>query len=167
MLRRRLFGERFEPWEEFERMLRRPLAEIDEILAPLQTRRLLPVIPQAEVFVPAAECFTKDKQLIVKMELPGVEPKQVEVLVTGNRLVIKGEKREERKVEEGELFFREIARGRFERSFELPEGVKKEQVNATYQNGVLEIVVPAPALEAARKVPVEIQEGGKKAIKAA
>ena len=117
--------------------------------------------------MPAVECFTKDKQLIMKVELPGVDPKQVEVMVTGNRLAIKGEKREERKIEEGEYFFREIARGRFERTFELPEGVKKEQVNATYQNGVLEVTVPAPALETARKVPVEIQEAGKKTIKAA
>jgi HSP20 family protein len=168
MLRRRsLLGEAFEPWEAFERMLRRPLAEIDEILAPLTTRRLLPALPRAEAFVPAAECFAKDKQLIVKMELPGVDPKQVEVLVTGNTLTIKGEKKEERKIEETDYFFREVAAGRFERSFTLPEGVKKEQVVAAFQNGVLEITVPTPALEAGRKVPIEIHETGKKAIKAA
>lgn len=167
MLRRRnLFGEGIEPFADFERLFR-PLGEFGELMTPWTTRRLLPAVPVAREFVPAVECYTKDKQLILKAELPGVDPKMVEIGVVGNLLTIKGDKKEERKVEEENVFFREITRGHFERTFELPEGVKKEQIAATYQNGVLEIVVPAASLETARKVPIEIQETGKKAIKAA
>jgi HSP20 family protein len=167
MLRRRsLFGEGVEPFAEFERLLR-PFGEMGELMAPWTTRRLLPAVPLAHEFVPAVECYTKDKQLILKVELPGVDPKLVEVGVVGNMLTIKGEKKEERKIEEENVFFREITRGRFERAFELPEGVKKDQVVATFQNGVLEVTLPAVGIETARKVPIEIQEIGKKTIKAA
>lgn len=168
MLRRRsLFGEGLEPFAEFERLFRRPFGELGEALAPWTTRRLLPGVPMGEEFVPAVECYTRDKQLILKAELPGVEPKYVEVAIIGNMLTIKGEKKEERKIEEESVYFREIARGKFERSFELPEGVKKEQITATFQNGVLEVALPAVGLEAMRKVPIEVHEAGKKAIKAA
>jgi HSP20 family protein len=168
MLRRRsLFGEGMEPFAEFERLFRRPFGELGEFLPQWTTQRLLPAVPVAAEFMPAVECYTKDKQLYLKVELPGVDPKLVEVAVVGNMLTIKGEKKEERKLEEENVFFREIARGRFERTFQLPEGVKKEQINATFQNGVLEVVLPAAGIEAARKVPIEIQELGKKTIKAA
>ena len=167
MLRRRsLFGEGMEPCGEFERLFRRPFGELGEILAPWSTRRLLPAAVTEE-FVPAVECIMKDKQLILKAELPGVDPKEVEVAVLGKMLTIKGEKKRERAVEEENIYFREIVRGRFERTFELPEGVKKEQINATFLNGVLEITLPAVGLDTARKVPIEIQEIGKKTIKAA
>lgn len=168
MLRRRsLFGEGIEPFAEFERLFRRPFGETGEWLTPWTTQRLLPAVPATAEFMPAVECYTKDKQLYLKAELPGVDPKQVEVTVVGNMLTIKGEKKEERKLEEENVYFREIARGHFERTFQLPEGVKKEQINATFQNGVLEVVLPATGIETARKVPIEIQEPGKKTIKAA
>ena len=168
MLRRRnLFGEMFEPWREFDKLFGRPSGEWTEFPNLLSTRRLLAPPTGEAVFVPPVECYTKDKQLVLKAELPGVDPKMVEVAIVGNLLTIKGEKKEERKIEEESLYFREIARGRFERTFELPEGVKKEQIVATFQNGVLEVVLPAMGLETARKVPIEVQEIGKKTIKAA
>jgi HSP20 family protein len=167
MLRRRsLFGEGIEPFAEFERLFR-PLTEMGELMTPWTTRRLLPALPVAREFVPAVECYYKDKQLVLKAELPGVDPKMVEIGVIGNMLTIKGEKKEERKLEEENVFFREIARGHFERTFELPEGVKKDQIVATFQNGILEVTLPAAGIETARKVPIEVQEVGKKSIKAA
>jgi HSP20 family protein len=167
MLRRRsLFGEGVEPFAELERLFR-PFGETGELMAPWTTRRLLPAVPVTQEFIPAVECYTKDKQLFLRAELPGVDPKQVEVSIVGKMLTIKGEKKEEHKVEDESLYFREIARGRFERTFELPEGVKKEHIVATFQNGVLEVALPAVGIETARKVPIEIQEIGKKTIKAA
>jgi HSP20 family protein len=161
------FAEMFESWRDFDSLLRRVFGGPREMTFPLATRRLLPAAAAVGEFVPAVECFTRDRQLIVRAELPGVDPKQVEVAVTGNTLTIKGEKKEERKVEEGDLLFREISQGRFERSFELPQGVKAEQVRAAFVNGVLEITMPAAGLEPARKVPVEVTEPGKKTVKAA
>lgn len=167
MLRRRgLFGEGLEPFQELERLFRRPFGEFG-YAAPWPARPALPALHSEAEFMPAVECYTKEKMLILKAELPGVDPKAIEVAIVGNMLTIKGEKREERKVEEENVYFREISRGRFERTFELPEGVRKDQINAVFQNGVLEIVLPAAGIEASRKVPVEVVEIGKKSIKAA
>src|SRR5262245_60955232 len=66
-------------------------------------------------FVPPAEWFTRDKNLVVSVELPGVDPKDVEVTVAQDLLTIRGEKKQVRKTGEGVL--------RFERSFTLPDGV--------------------------------------------
>ncbi len=168
MLRRREpFAEMFESWRDFDSLLRRVMGGFGEFPLAVSARRLLPAVPETVDFVPAVECFTKDKQLILRAELPGIDPKQVEVSVVGNRVIIKGEKKEERQIKEEEYFFREFAQGRFERSFELPEGVKADQVKSTLQSGVLEVILPAAGIEAARKIPVELLEPGKKTVKAA
>jgi HSP20 family protein len=168
MLRRRdPFAEMFESWRDFDTLFRRIMGGVPELPVAPVGRRLLQVPRTGSEFLPAVECFTKDKELILRAELPGVDPKQVEVSIVGNTLLIKGEKKEERQVREEEIFFREIAQGRFERSFELPEGVKKEQIRASLQSGVLEVILPAAAIEPARKVPVDVLEAGKKTVKAA
>ncbi len=56
----------------------------------------------------------------------------------------------------------EIVYGSFERHFELPEGVKTDQMKATFANGILEVTVPAPALEKARKIEIEAQAAEEK-----
>jgi HSP20 family protein len=160
------FAELFESWKDLDHLFRR-LSVTRETPSMLSSRRLLPGVAGSIEFQPAVECYTKDKQLVLRAELPGIDPKAVEISVLGNTLTLKGEKKEERRVEEENVYIRETAEGRFERAFELPEGVRKDQVKATLQNGVLEVVIPAPAIEAARKVPLEVLETGKKTIRAA
>jgi HSP20 family protein len=161
------FAEMFESWRDFDGLFRRLMGERPGSFESLSPRRLMPVGAAGTDFLPAVECFTKDKQLVLRAELPGVDPKDLQVSVLGNSLIIKGEKKEERRVAETDVFFKEIVQGKFERSFDLPEGVKKEQVKACIQNGVLEIVLPAEAVEPERKVPVEVLEPGKKTVRAA
>lgn len=161
------FEEVFESWREFDDIVRRFFGGRQALPPVTGTRSLPPALPERAGFVPAVECFTRDRNLVFRVELPGVDSKDAEVCVLGNRLVIKGEKKEERKIEEEDLYLKEIVAGRFERSFDLPEGVKKDQVRAFFQNGVLEVTLPAPELEPARRVPIGTGETGKKAVKAA
>jgi HSP20 family protein len=91
-----------------------------------------------------------------------VDPKDIEVMITGTQLFLRGEKKEDHKVDEKDLFFQEVSRGRFERTFALPEGVKADQVKALFNNGVLELTMPSGMIEQARKVPVELGEVGKR-----
>ncbi len=123
--------------------------------------------PWAPVLQPAVECFARDKQIVVRAELPGVDPNAVEASVTGNQLMIRGEKHAEHQVDENDYFFQEVGYGKFERSFTLPAGVNTEGVKATHRNGVLEIVLPAEGMTAAKKVPIEIAGPERKSIKAA
>ncbi len=106
------------------------------------------------VLNPALESFVADGKLVIRVELPGIEPKDVEVMVTGHTLTIRG-KRERGHEEKGrEWFRREVHYGSFERSIELPEGIKPEELKASYRNGVLELTAPAPGSAEARKIPI-------------
>ncbi len=107
------------------------------------------------VLNPALESFVADGKLVFRVDLPGIEPKDVEVMVTGKTLTIRG-KREERSEDKGTDWFRsEVHYGSFERSFELPEAVKPEEITASYRNGVLELTAPMSESAPGRKIPIE------------
>jgi HSP20 family protein len=107
------------------------------------------------MWVPSIESYMKDGKLIVKAELPGVDAKDLDVTITDRELVMKGERKSE-KDEKGKGYsYREISYGSFERRFLLPEGVKTEELKATFNNGILEIAVPVPAVPKAKKIEVE------------
>lgn len=113
--------------------------------------------PQAQ-WAPPIEVLERDDKLVVRAELPGLSKDDVTVEVTDDLLTIGGERREER--EEAREGYRHSERryGRFSRSVPLPEGVSPEDVRCTFQNGVLEITMPAPQrVERGRRI--EIQGG--------
>ncbi len=112
--------------------------------------------PQPDEFRPPMECFLEDSKMTVRMELPGVDPKDLEVDLSGNRLTIRAP-REEKNPERTRRFIRrEMRYGTFERTMELPEGVKADSIRATYRDGVLELVTPVPKESQNREVKVQI-----------
>ena len=116
------------------------------------------------LWMPSIESYTKDGQLVFKAELPGVDPKDVDVSITDRELVIKGERKAEKGAKEEHYAYREIAYGSFERHFVLPEGVKTDELKAKFTNGILEITMPAPAVTKARKIEIETPKEEKKLI---
>lgn len=115
-------------------------------------------------WMPSVESYTKDNHLIFKAELPGVDPKDLDVSITDHELVIKGERKAEKSGKEEHYIYREINYGSFERHFVLPEGVKTDELKAKFSNGILEITVPAPAIVKARKIEIEAPKEEKKLI---
>lgn len=117
---------------------------------------------------PAVESGTSEGTLWVRVALPGVDPKDVELTVSENVLTIKGQRKAQSETKEENYFLREFAYGAFERSIVLPEGVDPAKVNAKYSNGMLEISVPAPISVAPKRVEIQVegQRGDQKAIKA-
>ena len=105
---------------------------------------------------PAVESFVRGDELVVRADLPGIDPKHVELAVEGNRLTIKGERKMVDEGKRGEEFYREVSYGRFERSMTLPTGVDADSVKATYHDGVLEVTMKAPKGMAAKKVPITV-----------
>ena len=106
--------------------------------------------------VPAIESFVREENLVVRADLPGIHPKNVELEVDGNRLTIKGERKAVKEGKEGEPHYREVSYGRFERSLALPDGVDADSVKATYHDGVLEVTMKAPKAMVPRKVSVTV-----------
>jgi HSP20 family protein len=112
-------------------------------------------------WIPSIDVVSRGDDLVIRAELPGIDPERdIEITVQGRTLTIRGERRQERR-EDGERAYRtELLYGAFMRAVPLPEGAKPEEIRATYENGVLEIVVPnAPATATTRKVPITGSSG--------
>jgi HSP20 family protein len=104
---------------------------------------------------PAVDVAENDKELTVRAELPGIDPKDLEVTVTGNQLVISGEKKESSEHEEKDFYHSETRYGSFRRTVPLPEGVDAEHVDAQYANGVLTLRLPKTAPAAQKRIEVK------------
>jgi HSP20 family protein len=122
--------------------------------------------PLSMGYSPQIESRVEDEKLYVRADLPGIDPKDVEVMVEGNQLTLRGERKAAHEGKEGNYFHREVRYGSFARSFTIPEGVNAEEVQATYRNGVLELCVPLPASVLPKKVSIAIegQTNGQKQI---
>jgi len=106
--------------------------------------------------LPMVESYVREGELIVRADLPGIDPKEVELAVEGHRLMIRGERKAKEERKEKDYFYREVAYGRFERALDLPEGVDMDSIKATYHDGVLEIKMKAPKEMASKKVPITV-----------
>jgi HSP20 family protein len=124
--------------------------------------------PVAEAgWYPEIDVFQKDNRLVIKIDLPGMKKEDVKVEVTDGHLAISGERQRETE-EKGREFYRcERESGSFYRAVPLPEGVRLEDVKATFADGVLEVSVPLPAKPEAKVRTVDIQESAKGAKSAA
>jgi len=111
-----------------------------------------------EGWEPAIESHVENGNLVVKADLPGIDPKEISISVTGNQLTIEGERKEEEKKEEKDYVYRELSYGKFSRTMELPAGVEADKVKAEYKDGVLKVTMPAPKEIAAKKIQIEAQK---------
>lgn len=97
---------------------------------------------------------TKDN-FVLKAELPGMDASDVNVSVSGNVLTIKGEKRKEEEEKDEHHYRAERYYGSFQRSFQLPSSMQAEKVEATFDKGVLRVILPK--VEEAKKKEIKIK----------
>lgn len=106
----------------------------------------------------AVEEFTEDGTLVVRAEMPGIDPeKDVEITISDGMLHICAERSEEEEKSGRHFQRRELRYGSFARSLPVPEGTDEGKITASYKDGMLEVRVPLPvakAAESARRVPV-------------
>ncbi len=144
-------------WDPFEE-LRTMQHEMDKMFNRFFGRE------EVQPWTPSMECYTKDNLLVFRAELPGMDPKDLDISVTERELIIKGERKAEKGTKEEDYVYKEINYGSFERHFVLPEGAKTDDLKAKYANGILEITVPAPAISKGRKIEIEAPKEEKKMI---
>lgn len=99
---------------------------------------------------------TKDR-LVVKADLPGVEPNDIDVSMLGNTLTITGERKRETETKEENFYQRELVSGVFQRQIELPQSVNVEGLKATYKNGILEISFQKREEAKPKQIKVDVQ----------
>ena len=102
----------------------------------------------------AGEAWDNDAEIVVRLEVPGLERGDIQVAVLGDWLRVSGEKRHDRAERWGHYYLRERAYGRFERVIPLPEDVDAGRARATCRNGVLTVRLPKAGRARARRVTV-------------
>jgi HSP20 family protein len=93
-------------------------------------------------WAPPVDIYETDNDIVVKAELPGIEPKDVEVKVEDNTLYLKGERKFEKETKEDNYHRVERSYGAFARSFSLPSSINTEKVKAEYKDGLLTLTLP-------------------------
>jgi HSP20 family protein len=119
------------------------------------------------VWFPEIDVFERDNRLVTKIDLPGMKKEDVKVEVADGNLAISGERKTEAEEQKERFYKCEREYGTFYRAVPLPEGVRLEDVKATFADGVLEVSVPMPAKPEAKVRKVEIQDSPKTAKTAA
>ena len=113
-----------------------------------------------DMWAPEIEAFQNNNELTIRADLPGLKKDEVSVEITENAVTIQGERKREREEDREGYYRSERTYGSFYRVIPLPEGTITEQAKARFNNGVLEITIPAAPASKGRKL--EITEGGKK-----
>jgi HSP20 family protein len=103
----------------------------------------------------AIDMYETEDSVVVTTSLPGVNPEDIDITITGNVLTIKGETNVEKKVEEGDYLRQERRSGAFQRSVVLPETVLADQTEATYEKGVLTLSIPKTEEAKPKTIKVE------------
>ncbi len=147
-------------------LMRRFSEEMDRLFGDPALGRnwLSPVLERAQLgdglWSPQVEMFERDNQLVLRADLPGLTRDDVNVEFSDQGITIEGERRNEHE-EKGEGYFRsERSYGKFFRRVPVPDGVDVENAKATFENGVLEVTMPAPKRAEHKPKRLEINGNG-------
>jgi HSP20 family protein len=141
------------PWKPFEfDRLRREMDRLwDSFFEGKPARRMR----EEGEWLPSLDVSETKGDLVVKAELPGMDPKEIEISLSEGVLRIKGEKKQEKEEKEEGYHLIERSFGSFTRSVRLPKDVQSDKINASFKNGVLKVVLPKS--EEAKKKEIKIK----------
>ena len=138
------------PFKEFERVRRQMDRLWDSFLEGGLRRRA-----DEEEWLPSLDVAETKNELVVKAEVPGMDPKDIDISLSDGRLTIKGEKRQEKEEKGADYHLVERSYGSFIRSVQLPREVQGDKISASYKNGILKITLPKS--EEAKKKEIKIK----------
>ncbi len=140
-------------WDPFDELA--SLREsMEKLFEEFTTPRLRAATPS--VWPPAVDVYETATDVVVRAELPGIDPKDVEIQVTEDTLTIKGQHKTEQEEKGRNYYMRELRSGSFVRTLTLPGNVQSDQAKAAYKNGILEICVPKSERVRPKTVKVEV-----------
>jgi HSP20 family protein len=109
-----------------------------------------------KAWMPAVDLVNGETEVAIRAEVPGIDPKDLDVTILGNQIVIRGEKKESSERQEGGCSRSECRYGSFSRSVGLPDGLDTEHVEAEYANGVLTLRLKKLSPTTAKRVEVKV-----------
>jgi HSP20 family protein len=148
--------ERWEPFREVEG-LKHEMDRLLERLGRTEGERLMPMgNGERFMIVPSAEMKETPEEIHLKLEIPGLEAKDLDIEVTEQSVSISGERKSETKTEEQGMVRSEFRYGKFQRIIPLPARIKNDVVNAEYKDGILTLTLPKAEEEKHKTVKVSV-----------
>ncbi len=145
---------RYNPWQEINSLQRQLNRLFDENFTPSK------LWEDGSVKVPAAELQETEKAILLKLEIPGIEAKDLDVQVTEESVYISGERKSETKTEEKGYTKSEFHYGKFQRVIPLPARIQNTNVSAEYKDGILNLTLPKTEAEKNKVVKVNLEGSG-------
>jgi HSP20 family protein len=139
------------PFKDFERMRR----EMDRLWDSFFEGGLRKRTEGAEDWHPSLDIAETKNEIVVKAEVPGMDPKDIDISLSDGMLTVKGEKKQEKEEKEADYHLIERSYGAFTRSVQLPKEVQSDKISASYKNGILKINLPKS--EEAKKKEIKIK----------
>ncbi len=141
------------PFRDFERMRR----DMDRMWDSFFERGTLRG-EEGREWLPSLDVAETKNEIVVKAEVPGLGPKDIDISLSDGLLTIKGEKKQEREEKEENYHLVERSYGSFARSIRLPNEVRSDKINASYKNGVLKVVLPKSEEAKKKEVKIKVQQ---------
>jgi HSP20 family protein len=148
---------RYEPWSAVER-LHRQIGQIFGGNADVPAANGDAEVAKDDAtatWIPSVDVFERTDSFVVRADLPGIEPKDIQITAERGVLTVSGERKLERPDDQKSVSRLERVEGRFLRRFTLPENVKTDDIRARHLNGVLEVTIPKVAAPEPKRVSVE------------
>lgn len=148
---------RWGPMKELEDMRRDMDRLFEEFFTPARRRRAWPAAKtEPGVVVPNIDIFDRNNEVVIRAELPGVSKEDLDISLTKEALVLKGEVKREEEVKEANYYLSERSYGAFSRTIPLPVEVDSERAKASFKNGVLELVIPKKEEAKPKEIKIEV-----------
>jgi HSP20 family protein len=144
---------RYNPWQEMNSLQRQLNRLFDDVMTPNHWGELGNLDR-----VPAAELTETDEAIHLKLEIPGMSAKDLDIQVTADRVAIAGERKSETKTEEKGVIRSEFRYGKFQRVIPLPTRIQNTNVTADYKDGILNLTLPKAEEEKNKVVKVNLGE---------
>jgi HSP20 family protein len=109
------------------------------------------------VWVPPVDVQETKKEIVIVMDIPAIDPKEISISVVEDRITIKGERRREEEVKDVNYYRSERVYGSFQRIIQLPAEVVGDKAKASYKDGVLKITIPKSQKALPKEVKIEVQ----------
>ncbi len=141
-----------EPFRDFERMRK----DMDRLWGSFFHRGVRRTDEDAE-WLPSLDVAETKDEIVVKAEVPGMDPKDIDISLSDGLLTIKGEKKQEREEKEEDYHLVERSYGTFTRSIRLPKEVRRDKISASYKNGVLKVTLPKSEEAKQKEIKIKVE----------
>ncbi len=135
------------PWDPFQ--------EVERFF---NQDNFLPILPARWLKFPLTDIYKERNNLVIKMQIPDIDPKKIEVSIEDNVLHVRGKMSEKKEEKKRNYYQKEIRKTDFQREVALPTEVQAKKAKATYQDGALTVKIPeAKRKTASAKIPIQIK----------